>query len=343
MSVAEMIQGLDRAMILAAAAELREDAIRDKTYRLTPTGRLVGRYLDQLAFDNYSPKTLEERERILGHLALEYAHKQPGELVIDDLREYLARWKDAAPNYRRSLVSTLRVFFDWAEENDLIVANPARKLKTPRTKDNDSRKRALERETVRLLVTSQTSTRDRLAILLLYWCALRRAELRAVQVRDFDFAHRTLTVHGKGGTELEQNLPALIAEPLEVYLREIDAQPDWYFLSPQKQARYGTYPLYHTELVTTDPRKPYTLSGIDKWWERCRAKAGRPDVQKHELRHTAGTHFHQEGHDLVATQHFLRHKNPATTAKTYVHLDRVRAVADVQRRMADPLEESETE
>jgi hypothetical protein len=37
----------------------------------------------------------------------------------------------------------------------------------------------------------------------------------------------------------------------------------------------------------------------------------------------------------------MRHANPATTAKTYVHLDRVRAVADVQRRMADPLDEDD--
>lgn len=45
--------------------------------------------------------------------------------------------------------------------------------------------------------------------------------------------------------------------------------------------------------------------------------------------------------DLYATQHFLRHKSPATTARVYVHLDVQRTVADVQKRMRDPMEVGE--
>jgi hypothetical protein len=40
----------------------------------------------------------------------------------------------------------------------------------------------------------------------------------------------------------------------------------------------------------------------------------------------------------------LRHKSVATTERTYIHLDRVRAVSDVQKRMDDPLKgETESE
>jgi len=331
---------LDPAAIFAEAARLREVAIKDKSYRTTPIGQLAGRYLDGLAFDNYSAKTITERERVLAYLALDYAHRQPGELTTDELRDFLARWKDAAVNYRRSLVSTVRVFFEWAHENDHVPVNPARKLKAPRTKDEDSRRRAHPLDTIRRLVLAQPQRRDRLALLLAYWCALRRDELRQVQIADLDFYNRTLTVHGKGGTLLEQNLPEPVARELELHILETGARPDHYLLSPQKQARYGTYPLYRYEIVTPDPTRPYSLSGIDRWWQNCRSRAGLPDLVLHELRHTAGTHFHLQGHDLVATQHFMRHKNPATTARVYVHLDRVRAVSEVQRRMPDPLGES---
>jgi len=58
-------------------------------------------------------------------------------------------------------------------------------------------------------------------------------------VQDFDFFNRVLTVHGKGGTTLEQNLPEHVARELELHLLEIAAQPDWYLLTPQKQRRYG--------------------------------------------------------------------------------------------------------
>ena len=330
---------LDAGTIFAEAARLRETALRDKSYRQTPLGRLWGRYLDGLAFDNYAPKTVEIREFYLGNLALDYAHLRPEEITTDDLRDFLARWKDAAVNTRRQAVSSIRVGFEWLHANDYIPVDPAgRKIKTPRAKDEDSVRRAYDRATVRQLINSQPGRRDRLAIMLMYWCGLRRDELRQAQVRDVDFRDRILNVHGKGGTWLEQNLPEPVAGPLELYFREIAAQPGWYLLSPQKQIRRGRYPLYSYELVTTDPTNPYTKDGMTRWFQDCRKRAGLEDVIMHELRHTAGTHFHMEGHDLVATQHFLRHKNPATTARHYVHLDRVKAVSDVQRRMVDPME-----
>lgn len=331
---------LDPGLILAEAARLRENAVKDKTYQQTPIGQLAKRYLDGLAFDNYSPRTIEERERVLANLALDYAHLAPGEITADDLRDFLARWKDAAVNYRRSLVSGIRVFFEWAHENDHVPVNPARKIRSPRTKDEDSRKRAHSLKAVRQLVNAQPQRRDRLAILLLYWCALRKNELRHVQAGDFDFFNRLLTVHGKGGTVMQQSLAEPVAREIEAYLMEIQAQPGWFLLSPQKQVRRGRYPLYSIELVTRDPRQPYSVSGITRWFENCRERAGL-DIQMHELRHTAGTHFHLESHDLVATQHFLRHANPATTARTYLHHDRARAVSDVQRRMIDPLAEAD--
>lgn len=328
---------LDPAVILAEAARLRETAVKDKTYQSTPIGQLAKRYLDGLAFDNYSAKTIEERERYLAYLALDYAHLEPGEVVEVQLRDFLARWKDSAVNTRRQAVSTIRVFFDWAHENDHVPVNPARKVRSPRSKDSDSPRRAHERKLIRQLVTAQPQRRDRCALMLMYWCALRKNELRHVQVRDLDFYNRILTVHGKGGTELEQNLPEPVARELEAYLLDVGAEPDWFLLSPQKRVRYGSYPLYTYEMKTTDPRKPYAESGMQRWFEQCRDRAGIDGVVMHELRHTAGTHFHMEGHDLVATQHFMRHKDPKTTAQNYVHLDRVRAVADVQRRMIDPL------
>jgi integrase/recombinase XerC len=329
---------LDPAVVFAEAARLRETAVKDKSYRVTPLGRLAGRYLDGLAFDNYAAATIDIREGYLAHLSLELAHLDPADIGTDHLRDFLARWKDAAANTRRQAVSSLRVFFEWAYENGHLPSNPARKIRSPRTKDEDSRRRAYARAIVRQLVNAQPQRRDREALKLMYWCALRRNELRHVQVGDIDFANRILTVHGKGGTVLEQNLPEPIAGELELYFREIDAKPDWFLLSPQKQLRRGRYPLYTYELVTRDPRRPYTIDGISRWFQNCRKRAGLDEVVMHELRHTAGTHFHLEGHDLVATQHFLRHANPSTTAKHYVHLDRVRAVSEVQRRMVDPME-----
>ena len=315
--------------------------MKDKTYRSTPIGQLAGRYLDELTFQGYRPKSVDNREGILYHLSIDLAHLQPGEVTQAILQQFLSdRWAGAARNTKASATSAVKVLFAWAHDNDLIPADPARRLKAPR--DADTERRAHSRATVRTLVVGQDSQRDRVAILILYWCALRRTELRLVQFRHIDLANRLLTVFGKGGTVLEQNLPEAVALALERHIQDRQPHPDEYLLHPQKWGRYGSYPSYTWDVVWEDRRRPFSNDGIGAWWRRCVTKAGLDPFPMHELRHTAGTHLHQESHDLVATQHFLRHRNPATTARTYVHLDRVRAVADVQRRMVDPLQ-AETE
>lgn len=42
-------------------------------------------------------------------------------------------------------------------------------------------------------------------------------------------------------------------------------------------------------------------------------------LRPHDMRHTAGSWLIKSGADLAYVQHFLRHKDPAITARTYVH------------------------
>lgn len=335
------LSGVDPALILAEAARLRENAVRDKTYQATPIGKLVKRYLDDLLFHGYSRKTVDVREAVLWRIADALAYLDPHEVTREDLGRVLAAgWAETARNTKASATSSVRVFFTWAHENDLIPTNPGLRLRQPRQADTE--RRSHPQETVRRLIVAQDSQRDRVAILFLYWCALRRSELRLIQFRHINLADRRLTVFGKGNTVLDQSIPEPLALPTERHILDRQPEPDEYLLYPQKVGRRGTWPLYTVDVVWENRLRPLGNDGIGAWWRRCVAKADLPPFPMHELRHSAGTHFHEEGHDLVATQHFLRHKNPATTARTYVHLDRVRAVADVQRRMVDPLK-AETE
>lgn len=332
---------LDPAMILAAAAELRENAIKDKTYQQTPLGRLVARYLSQLAFDNYSPKTIDVREQILAHLALDLAHVDIDDITPERLREHLAeRFGNLAVNTRATASSTVRVFFQWAEDEELIERSPARRLRSPR--QSDTTRQAHTLDTIRRLIVEQDQRRDRVAILLLYWCALRRNELRLIQWRHIDLARRLITVQGKGRRILEQNIPEPVALEVERYVLDEACQPDEFLLYPQKVGRRGRWPFYIDEVIWENRKAPLSLSGIDSWWRRRVTAAGLDHFPMHEVRHTAATHFHLSGHDLVATQHFLRHKNPATTARVYVHTDRQREIARVQREMTDPLDQLHT-
>ena len=181
--------------------------------------------------------------------------------------------------------------------------------------------------------------RDRVAILMLYWCALRRNELRLVQFRHIDLGRRVITVFGKGGRILEQHIPEPLALELERHIQDRDAEPDEYLLYPLKIGRVGGWPDWRYDIVWENRFAPLTSSGIDKWWQRCRTRAGLGKVLMHELRHSAGTHMQEAGHDLLATQEFMRHRSAATTERDYIHIDRRAAVARVTRLMPDLFDE----
>lgn len=319
---------------------LREQFVADKTYRETPIGALAGRYLDALSFDDYSPKTITNREQTLGWLAFDHPTAEPEAVTYDLLRAFLLRhWSDAATNTKSQHVSSLRNFFSWAYDHDLIPGNPARKLKSPRSHDTERRSHPLE--TIRKLVVAQPDRRDRVAILLMYWCALRRNELRVVQFRHVDLGRRCLTVFGKGNRIAEQNLPETMSLELERYIQDRDPEPEEFLLFPRKLGRRGHWPAWTEDVIWEDRLRPLSQPGIDKWFQRARDRAGlgggESKLLMHELRHSAGTHAQEAGHDLLATQAFMRHASAATTERTYIHLDRQREVARVQRQMVDPM------
>lgn len=320
--------------------QLRHEFMEKGDYRQTPIGRLAGIWLDSLLFDNYAESTYKNRLHTLSWLAFDHPDRQPDEFDHDTLRRFLAdHWSEAAANTKAGHVQALRTFFDWLEDHGYVDKSPARKLKPPRVKPTE--RRAHPRDQIRRLVLAQDDRRDRVALLLMYWCALRRNELRQVQFRHIDLAARVLLVFGKGGTVLDQAIPEPLALELERHIQDRQAAPDEYLLYPRRYGRRGHWPAYESCVIWEDRLRPLTLPAIDKWFQRCRDRAGMPDVVMHELRHSAGTHYHQAGHDLYATQHFMRHKSPATTEATYIHLDRVAEVRRVLRDMPDPMADGE--
>lgn len=323
---------------------LRHTFMDSGSYRNHPIGALGGRYLDSLQFENYSDATVTNRRQTIAWLTFDHPELQPAAVTHDLLREFLERhWRDAAPNTKTQHVSSLRCFFEWAYENDHIPENPAKKLRSPRKTETE--RRSHSQSVIKRLVVAQADRRDKTAILMLYWCALRRNELRQVQWRHIDLGRRVLTVFGKGGRVDEQNIPEPLALELERLSQDDDPLPDEYLLFPRKIGRRGGYPAYEIGIVWEDRLSPLSRSGIDKWFQRARTRAGLDEasdkVLMHELRHSAGTHAQESGHDLVATQHMLRHKSAATTERTYVHLDRKVYVARMQRGMPDPMSDVE--
>lgn len=249
-----------------------------------------------------------------------YAKVPAGQVTLSRLRAWLGAMTDdgAATSTVQRRVACVRGFFDWAEREGHLSANPAERLKGPR------RQRALPKVLPGAAVADSlagaeahaqesadpVALRDLAMMELLYSSGLRVSELCSVRVGDIDRDRRAITVLGKGGKErtVPLGLPALRA--IEAWLARrhelcTPASGDALFLG----ARGG--PL--------DPR-------VARRAVHAATAAEAPGgVGPHALRHAMATHLIEGGADLRSVQEMLGHASVATTQiYTHVTADRLR-------------------
>lgn len=326
--------------------------MRDRSYQQhTGLGPTIRRYLrHKQVEEGAAAETLRTREIVLRQLAVYHSDRTlqdfDGRAGTTMLRDAIADlWGALADNSRRTYTSALRDFFDWCYREGLLDFDPARVLKAPRQRGTS--RRAHDRAELSKLVRSQSWVNDRLALSILYGAALRRSELRKLQLGAIDFAIPAVTVIGKGSKEGTVPLFPALAEELERYVQERSLlNPrgfrEEYLLFWRKVGRRGAWPVYAVDVIAEDRCRPLSDSGIAKWWDRCLDRADLPHFPMHELRHTAGTAFQIEKGDYELTRQFLRHEHISTTA-TYIHVPNPhlrRAVREMPDWREPPGEES---
>src|SRR5688572_14860895 len=93
--------------------------------------RAIDAFLDwrQLERDA-TPRSLDSYRRILWKLAGEYPEADVGDLTTADLRAFIAQyWRNRSAATRSNVISVVHSFFSWAEGEELIEADPARKIR----------------------------------------------------------------------------------------------------------------------------------------------------------------------------------------------------------------------
>jgi integrase/recombinase XerC len=289
---------------LAFAARVREGAVKDKTYRATPIGEEVGRYMRETRWSGTSDNTLLAVETVLSRLALDFAHfKTLTEFTNDHLVAFLdEHWGSSSAATRAQRLAIVRSFFSWAVEHHKIAANPARTIKRPRIRNQE--RHAYRPDVIHTLVRTQDSLRDQIALQMLGRLGLRRNELRLLRLRDIDLAAGTVLVHGKGNKQAVIPIGSRqLRKDLELYL--IGRNLGEYLLHPKARTH-----------------EPMTGSAVHNWFKACLAKAGLPaSIKMHELRHSAADNLFRSTGNLLLAQTLLRHESVATT-QVYLHPNR---------------------
>jgi integrase len=303
---------LERLTYAEAARIVREGepGVKDKSYQRFPIGEEVARFLRAKRLAGCRPLTIDSYESALHKFVLRhadfnslepFADRETGpELVLDFLEHY---WGEADPATIVHRFAVVASFFEWAYRCDRISADPMRKIERPRVKHRGPRRERIPTGPLHRLVSGQESLRDQAAILLLGRLALRREDLRLLQLADVDLGRDEVYLrHAKGGEE--HVLPigwSDVGETLYLHLQERDGAPDEFFLYPK-----------------SDRRRPFSRAGIAAWFVRCCEKAGVFGYTMHQLRHAAADDLYRGTRDKGDAQMLLRHKSIQTTEE-YLH------------------------
>ena len=296
---------------------------------------LLARFLQHLASERRaSPHTLSNYRRDLERISrwrLEQGIADWSDLRDEAIRRYLAaRYREGIGG--RTLareLSALRGFFEFLLRERLLINNPARGLRAPKSPRRLPGN--LDADTLSALLDAETTTatadgggvdeaetrceagaddeplalRDTAMVELFYSSGLRLAELIAVDVRDIDPAEAMLTVVGKGAKT--RRVPVGKAA-----LRAIEA---WLGVRPLLAARDEPALFVSSRGCRIHPR---TVQVRLKHWAQQRS--AHRNLHPHLLRHSFASHLLESSGDLRAVQELLGHADIATT-QVYTHLD----------------------
>lgn len=297
---------------------------KDKSYRQFPIGQMVGSFLRAKRVERgVTPNTIRSYETVLRLFTLRFAdfedlerfaHPQEGpELVHDFLEHY---WGEAEPATRWQRRAVLDSFFEWAYRTDRVASNPMGRMQRPRRRGRGARRKPVPSPHLARLVSAAPSLRDQAALLLLGRLALRREDLRLLQLGDIDLGRDEVYLrHGKGGREavLPIAFPDL-KQALYLHLQE----------RPNAPGEFLLYPKQHRT-------RPLSRAGIDGWFGRRVEAAGLVGYTMHQLRHTAIDHVRRITADSEMARIVARHSDSRVTQE-YLHTDEVNELREAIRR-----------
>lgn len=290
----------------------------------------VHEYLMWMKVHNYAASTVKNRDRYLGYLlrylkasGVDRSDRVNHELLKDyQAQVFLHRKLNGEPLSFGTQVQRLipvQQFFSWMRRSGKLASDPAMDLTLPRPDRRLPEATLTASEMARVLsvpvVARPLGLRDRAMLEVFYSCALRRAELIALQLRDVDFDRGTVFVRcGKGGKDRYVPVGERALFWLRIYLD---------MARPQLTGAVDTEVIFVSSVGT-----PICPDWLSRRVKRYFALAG---INKrgscHLLRHTVATLMLEGGADIRYVAEMLGHARLETTQRyTRVSIDRLHAV-----------------
>ncbi len=268
-------------------------------------GEYISQFVSYLKERNLSPHTIKVYNSNLIEFWEFIGRKESSVKAIkrEEIRTFLFSLteKNNQPITRRAKLTTLRSFFRYLEDENIIKYNPTKNLPSPRVAMKEPIYLS-EGEIRKLLQTVQKdkNKRGEVAIRILVETGFRLSELTNLSVGDIDTQGKTIRVRRKGNREQIVPINTGLSKLIRCFVKKKDAE------TPIIANRVGAR--------MTQRRVAIMVGSYLK-----KAKVDRAGISVHSFRHSFCVRLLQKKVNLKTIQMLCNHSSIATTEK-YLHI-----------------------
>ncbi|MDR8415224.1 tyrosine-type recombinase/integrase [Nonomuraea sp. 3-1Str] len=262
--------------------------------------------------------TRDSYAKTLTHLAGLAGNRPVADLSCEDYAAVMDRWNTAAAATWNRHLSALVSFTTWAQRQDLLATNPARRLtRRPAVRRGDRAIPAARLET--LFTDERHPLRERLLWRLLYETAARADEILSLDVADLDLERRRARVTSKGGAIEYVHWATATARLLPRLLQGRQAGP--VFLADRRAPATGRRAPATADICPVTGRGRLSYPRAEYLFKTATADLDphREGWTLHQLRHSALQHLAEAGRTAPELQAKSRHQHLASLGR-YIRL-----------------------
>lgn len=251
-------------------------------------------YLAVKKLDGLSLKTLYNYRLVLLKFG-SYIRKPIATVTTNDIRMFLAiTTKDLKSTTVGTILSTLKSFFGWLCNEEIIPKDPTKKLKTPKVPTR--LRSSLTTEELERLRDACKTLRQRALLEFLFTTGTRISEAANAKRGDVNWQTLSLKVIGKGNKERV----VYISDKSKLYIiKYLETRTD------DNPSLFISYKHPHSGIGIRAMEREIGIIADN-------AKFDKP-IFPHLLRHTMATLGLKAGVSLTSLQRLLGHENPGTT------------------------------
>lgn len=231
-----------------------------------------------------------------------------------DLKQFLNGVNHLSQSYIDKILICLKGIFDAAEDNDMIIKNPTRRLSC-KSKQKPSNKRVYDRDTVETLCNADHKYSVLVEILLRM--GLRCSELCGLRWSDIDFDEGFMTI--SQALTRESGVTYIDSTKSKTSTRRIPVHPTLLsrLADERSKSKYEYVAMINGHHITPDH---FNENQLEAFYNSLNVPK-ELRLSAHELRHTCGTLLYESTRDIYYVSKFLGHSDIGITTKIYIHSD----------------------